>query len=222
MISIIIPTLNEAAVIERGLQTCSQWPGLELIVVDGGSHDRTVEIAGRYARVLTSPPGRAVQMNAGARAARGEILWFVHADTTLPPDGPQQVGAAIAQGYLGGAFRMRFEPSTPFWDLLAWFDNQRTRLFKVYFGSRAMFVRADVFRSLGGFPEIPLMEDVAFSKLLRRAGKTVMLAAVALESFRRFQKNGPLRQLLLDIFLLAAFHLGVSPQRLADFYREIR
>ncbi|UCC61478.1 MAG: TIGR04283 family arsenosugar biosynthesis glycosyltransferase [Anaerolineae bacterium] len=217
-----MPVLNEEKLIEQSLLVLAGWPGLELIVVDGGSVDRTVRLAARYARVITSPPGRAVQMNAGAREARGEIFWFVHVDTTLPPDAPDQVQAAVAEGFVGGAFSTRFDEPTPFWDLITWLDNHRTRIFHIYFGSRAIFVRADTFRELGGFPEIPFLEDVALSRKLRRAGRTVMLDAVALESFRRFRKNGPIRQLLLDMILLGAFGIGVSPWFLARLYKDVR
>lgn len=222
MISVVMPVLNEEKLVERSLEVLSDWPDLELIVADGGSNDQTVELAARYAKVVTSPPGRAVQMNAGAREAKGEVLWFVHVDTTPPPDAADHIRAAVAKEFVGGAFRTRFDEPTPFWDLLTWFDNHRTRIFRVYFGSRAMFVLTDTFWEVGGFPEIPFLEDVAFSRKMRQAGRTVMLDAVALESFRRFQKKGPIRQLLLDMVLLGAFELGVSPWFLARFYENIR
>jgi len=222
VISVVMPVLNEEKLIERSLQVLAGRPGLELIVVDGGSVDRTVSLAARYAKVVTCTPGRAVQMNAGAREAGGEILWFVHVDTTLPSDGPDQVRAAVAEGFLGGAFSTRFDEPTLFWDLITCLDNHRTRIFHIYFGSRAIFVRADAFWEVGGFPEIPFLEDVAFSRKLRQAGRTVMLDAVALESFRRFRKNGPVRQLLLDMILLGAFELGISPWFLARLYKDVR
>jgi hypothetical protein len=161
-------------------------------------------------------------MNAGAREATGEVLWFVHVDTTLPDDAPDHIRAAVVEGFVGGAFSTRFDESTRFWDLLTWLDNQRTRLFRIYFGSRAMFVLADTFWAVGGFPEIPFLEDVAFSRKMRRAGPTVMLDSVALESFRRFRRKGPFRQMLLDMALLCAFEIGVSPWFLARFYENIR
>ena len=218
----VMPVLNEEELIEQSIGVLTGWPGLELIVADGGSTDRTVELAAPHARVVTSPPGRAVQMNAGAREATGEVLWFVHADTGLPHDAPDHIRAAVAEGFVGGAFTTRFDETTRFWDLMAWFDNQRTRLFHVYFGSRAMFVLTDTFWEVGGFPEIPFLEDVAFSRKMRRTGSMVTLDAVALESFRRFREKGPFRQLLLDIALIGAFALGVSPWFLARFYEDIR
>ena len=217
-----MPVLNEEKLIERSLSALGGWPDLERIVVDGGSTDRTAELAARYARVVRSSPGRAVQMNAGARAASGEVLWFVHADTTLPPDAPDHIRSAVAEGFIGGAFSTRFDEPAPFWDLITWFDNHRTRVFHSYFGSRAMFVLAETFHEIGGFPEIPFLEDIAFSRSMRRKGRTVMLDAVALESFRRFREKGPMRQLLLDIVLIGAFELGISPQFLARFYEDIR
>jgi rSAM/selenodomain-associated transferase 2 len=217
-----MPVLNEEKMVERSLGALTRWPDLELIVADGGSTDRTVELAASHAKVVTSPPGRAIQMNAGAREATGDVLWFVHADTSLPDRAPDCIRVAVAEGFVGGAFSTRFDEPTWFWDLMAWFDNQRTRLFRIYFGSRAMFVLADTFWGVGGFPEIPFLEDVAFSRKMRRAGSTVMLDAVALESFRRFRNKGPIRQLLLDMFLLGAFELGASPWFLARFYEDIR
>jgi rSAM/selenodomain-associated transferase 2 len=222
VISVVIPVLNEEKLIEKSVLEFSDWSVLECIVADGGSTDRTVELASKYAKVLVCPPGRAVQMNAAAQEARGEILWFIHVDTTLPPDAPNYILKAIDDGYVGGAFSTRFDEPTPFWDLITMIDNQRTRIFRIYYGSRAMFVRKDLFHRLGGFPEIPFLEDVAFSRLMRKAGKTIMLEAVALESFRRFRKVGPFRQLLLDILLLGAFEFGVSSERLAKFYGDIR
>jgi rSAM/selenodomain-associated transferase 2 len=222
VISVVTPVLNEEKLIERSLEVLAAWPNLELIVVDGGSIDRTAELAARCAKVVISPPGRAVQMNAGAREASGEVLWFVHVDTTLPPDACDHVQAAVAAGFVGGAFSTRFDEPTPFWDLITWLDNHRTRIGHIYFGSRAMFVLADTFWEVGGFPEIPFLEDVAFSRKMRRVGRTVMLDAVALESFRRFRKKGPIRQLLLNMILLGAFELGVSPWFLTRFYEDIR
>ena len=222
MISVVMPVLNEEKLIEGALQTLLSWDDLELIVVDGGSTDNTFQLAEPYAKVIKSKPGRAIQMNAGARIAQGDILWFVHVDTTLLQDAPKHVQNAIDQGYIGGAFSTRFDKFTPFWDRIAWFDNHRARIFHIYYGSRAMFVRTDVFHRLGGFPEIAFLEDVALSRLLRKAGRTVMLEAVALESLRRFEKKGPIRQILLDIVLLAAFELRISPKFLAKFYEDIR
>ncbi len=222
VISVVVPVLNEERLIEKSLVRFSEWSDLEIIVADGGSTDSTVKLAGKYTKVIVCPTGRAIQMNTAAQEARGEILWFVHIDTILPPDAPDYILKAVERGFVGGAFSTRFTESTPFWDLLTWIDNHRTRIFKIYFGSRALFVRRDIFHTLGGFPVIPFLEDVAFSRLMRKAGKTIMLDAVALESFRRFQKVGPLRQLLLDMILLGAFQLGVSSERLAQFYEDVR
>jgi rSAM/selenodomain-associated transferase 2 len=222
MISVVMPVLNEEKLIENSLQTLKKWKELELIVADGGSTDKTVQLAEPHARVVTSARGRAVQMNAGAHVAQGDILWFVHVDTLLLPNSPSHVQNAIDQGFIGGAFSTRFDKFTPFWDRIAWLDNHRARMFHIYYGSRAMFVRADVFHALGGFPEIAFLEDVALSRLLRKTGRTVMLDAVALESLRRFEKKGTIRQILLDIVLLTAFELRISPKFLARFYEDIR
>jgi rSAM/selenodomain-associated transferase 2 len=222
VISVVMPVLNEEKLVERSLGVLIRWPDLELIVADGGSTDRTVELASPHAKVLAGPPGRATQMNAGAREATGEVLWFVHADTSLPDDAPDRVRAAVDKGFVGGAFSSRFDEPTWFWDLMTWLDNQRARLSRIYFGSRAIFVLADTFWGVGGFPEIPFLEDVAFSRKMRQTGPTIVLDAVALESFRRFREKGPIRQLLLDIVLLGAFELGFSPWFLARFYEDVR
>jgi hypothetical protein len=161
-------------------------------------------------------------MNTATQEARGKILWFVHVDTILPPDAPDHILKTIDDGRIGGAFSTSFDEPTPFWDLITRIDNQRTRIFRIYYGSRAMFVRKDIFHQLGGLPEIPFLEDVAFSRLMRKAGKIIMLETVALESFRRFRKDSPFPQLLLDMLLLGAFELRVSSKRLAKFYEDLR
>jgi len=228
LISVVIPALNEEASLAAAIRSCRAAGPCEVVVADGGSTDRTAAIAGELAdRTVVSARGRAVQMNAGAAAALGEILLFLHADTLLPPDGIARVREAMADPALvGGAFRIRLcaspaaSPRTrAALAVIGRAIGLRARLTRSYTGDQAMFVRAERFRAAGGYPEIPLMEDVEWSKRMARDGRTVLLPACVRSSGRRWESWGPARTVLLMWRLRIAYRLGTTPQECAERYR---
>ncbi|HEX6369022.1 MAG TPA: TIGR04283 family arsenosugar biosynthesis glycosyltransferase [Longimicrobium sp.] len=222
-ISIIIPALNEAAGIADALRPLQplRMRGHEVIVVDGGSVDATVEIARPLAdRVIASEPGRARQQNAGAEAATGDVLLFLHADTQLPADADRRVIDGLTESGRGwGRFDVRLSGRRPSLRLVERMMNLRSRVTGIATGDQAIFVRADGFRRAGGFPQIPLMEDVALSGVLRRMGPPLCLRERVLTSSRRWDERGVARTVLLMWRLRAEYALGVDPARLADRYR---
>ncbi len=228
-ISVIIPTLNEEESLPRTL-ACLSAPALtEIIIVDGGSTDGTLSVAREFcartanARVITSPQGRARQMNEGAQASQGEILLFLHADTQLPAQAGQIVESALAKrNAVGGRFDVRFDNPSAWSRIISSFMNQRSRLTGIVTGDQALFVRRQVFELLGGFAQIPLMEDIEFSSRLQQAGRTVALRDTVVTSFRRWDQQGPLRTILLMWTLRFLYWVGVSPHRLARVYRLVR
>lgn len=222
-ISVIVPVLNEADGIEATLLSAGDPAVVEVLVVDGGSTDDTVSRAARVAdRVLVSPRGRALQMNVGARHARGDVLLFLHGDTLLPRDFGHDVLGAVAAGTLGGRFDVRLRGRSRLLPVVAALMNARSRWTRISTGDQAMFVRRDVFARLGGFAEIPLMEDVELSVRLRRAGRVAALRRRVVSSGRRWDDNGAVRTVLLMWGLRIAYACGVSPERLATRYRPAR
>jgi len=226
-VSVIIPALNEAATIAATVRSVRGAGADEVIVVDGGSEDGTSDAARPVADVVvSSPPGRARQMNAGARAAKGAILLFLHADTTMLNGSIPSIRQAVEQeGFLGGAFRVRLavSPSAPplrkaALRLTARMIGVRARLFRAYTGDQAIFLRRDVFERIGAYPEIPLMEDVELSRRLTRQGRTVLLPVPVTTSARRWETRGTLRTILLMWGLRLAYLLGMPPGRCAELY----
>ena len=225
-LSVVVPALNEAGWIAPTLERAraALGPEAELIVVDGGSVDRTRERARPLARVLECDAGRGRQLNVGARAARGRVLVFLHADTRLE-DG---AGAAILEAVERGAdlgchrFGVHPPPEGPGrWSLLERAVNLRTRLFRTATGDQAVFATRAFLRRVGGFPEQPLFEDVAFIRRSRRAGgRFRVLPVTARTSRRRWESAGFLTTVLLHLALRAGHALGIPPRRLAEWYRE--
>jgi rSAM/selenodomain-associated transferase 2 len=226
-ISVVVPALNEEREIGPTLASLAPQRPAEVLVVDGGSTDRTVEVArAAGAKVTASARGRAIQMNAGAAVATGEVLLFLHADCRLDPGGLNAVAAAFARAgsdaIVGGWFNQRYDRPEMVYRLLAAGANLRAGRLRLPYGDQAIFVRADVFRRLGGFPLLPIMEDVAFARALRRAGRTVMLRATVRPSARRFEQVGPWRmQWRFWSFSLRAA-AGVPLERLAAEYADVR
>lgn len=221
LLSLILPVLDEAATLPAQLARLQDLRrrGAELLVVDGGSADATPVLARPLVdRLITAPRGRAAQMNAGAGAARGQVLLFLHADTTLPPAADALIDAAIAAGAAWGRFDVRIDAHHPLLRLVERMMNWRSRLSGIATGDQAIFVRHDIFTRLGGFPELPLMEDIAFSKLLKRIARPACLRAQVLTSGRRWEKHGVLRTIVLMWSLRASYFLGADPQRLAVRY----
>lgn len=222
-ISIIIPALNEADTLNDTLGSLQQWRkhGHEVILVDGGSEDESQAIATPLVDVvLESEKGRAQQMNAGAHLAKGEVLLFLHADTQLPEKADDMIQHALGQ-YRWGRFDVRLSGSHWLLRVVERLMNWRSCLTGVATGDQAIFLERKLFDEVGGFPELPLMEDIAISKLLRRqVGRSACLRPPLTTSSRRWEENGILRTTLLMWRLRLAYFLGVSPQHLARHYRH--
>ena len=221
-LSVVVPALNESAGVVATL-AAFKGLGVEIILVDGGSYDDTVAVASPYAdRVLVAPRGRARQMNAGAAAATGEVLLFLHADTELPPGGERLVLAAIDAGAVWGRFDVRIAGRSRWLPVVAALMNLRSRLTGIATGDQAIFVRRDAFVAVGGFPEQPLMEDIALSARLGRIGRPACLRARVTTSGRRWEAGGVWRTILLMWSLRLRYFLGAPPERLARDYRHAR
>jgi rSAM/selenodomain-associated transferase 2 len=220
-LSIIMPVLNEAAGIEAALQALRRFRarGVEIVVADGASSDGTADIARGYAdRVVNAPRGRALQMNAGAAAAAGDVLLFLHADTQLPADAERQVMDGLARsGRLWGRFDVQFDSGGALL-LVAAAMNLRSRLTGIATGDQAMFMTRAAFDEAGGFPPIALMEDIALSVKLKRLGRPLCLKARVTTSGRRWRERGTLRTVLLMWRLRLAYFLGADPAKLARAY----
>jgi rSAM/selenodomain-associated transferase 2 len=220
-VAIIVPVLNEADGIVGALRRLRRdFPDCDLVVVDGGSSDATAALAAPYARVLHSPPGRAVQMNVGASASAAPVLWFVHADCHVDPHALGQVRAALADpGVVGGGLSLRFDRRSLGLDYLAWSSTKRARHLHQVFGDQAMFVRRDAFVLLGGFPEIAIMEDLELSRRLARLGRLAVLPATSTASARRLVEHGTWSMIIFMQLLKLGYFLGVAPEKLARLYR---
>jgi len=217
-LSIVVPVLNEAPRIRTHLAALAplRGQGVEVVVVDGGSGDGTAELAGGLCdRVLSAPRGRARQMNAGARAANGGHLLFLHADTQLPAGAAALVARAL-EARAWGRFDVAIESTHPLLRLVAAAMNLRSRLTGIATGDQAIFVRREAF---DGFPEIPLMEDVAFSAAMRRKGPPACLRERVVTSARRWESRGVLATIVLMWRIRLAYALGADPARLAERYR---
>ncbi|WP_310452891.1 TIGR04283 family arsenosugar biosynthesis glycosyltransferase [Sulfuritalea sp.] len=220
-LSIVMPVLNEAPQIAARLQALQplRAQGVELIVADGGSSDGTAQLAAPLAdRVLAAPRGRAAQMNAGAVASRGRILLFLHADSALPEAALPALRQAIAGGADWGRFDVRIDGRHPLLRIVERMMNWRSRLTGIATGDQAIFVRREVFENLGGYPELPLMEDIALCAALKRRTAPACLREIVTTSARRWERHGVLRTILLMWWLRAAWFLGADPARLARRY----
>jgi rSAM/selenodomain-associated transferase 2 len=221
-IVIIVPALDEAHNLQWLLPDLARrWPEAEVVVVDGGSRDATVEVVRRHAgvRYLASSPGRARQMNAGARATAGELLVFLHADTRLPDGALEAIQAAMRDPRVaGGRFDVAFDSPRPIMRATAVLMNVRSRLSGIATGDQVIFVRRAAFEALDGFADIPLMEDVEFSRRLKRRGRLACLRLRVTTSARKWEHEGPVRTVLLMWTLRLLYFLGACPRRLHRWY----
>lgn len=221
-ISIVAPVLNEAETIESRLSALAPFraEGAEIVVADGGSDDGTPGVAARFAdRAISSARGRAIQMNAGARAACGEILVFLHIDTSLPPDALTLIRGALQEdARVWGRFDVRIEGVHPLLPAVAAFMNARSRTIGIATGDQAVFVRRSAFERVGGYPEIALMEDIALSASLKRLSRPACLRARVTTSGRRWDDKGFWRTVLLMWRLRLAYFFGADPADLARRY----
>jgi len=220
-ISIIIPVLNEANTIEKTLTSLENASNIEVVVVDGGSQDETVALAQSLGvKVVCSAAGRACQMNAGALAATGEILLFLHADTHLPADFAPLVRQALENSRtVAGAFKLRIDADLRGLRLIENLVNWRSRFFSLPYGDQAIFIWADIFQDLGGFPNLAIMEDFELMQRLKKRGKVTIVSASVITSGRRWQKLGVIKTTLINQLIVIGYFLGISPTQLVRWYR---
>jgi rSAM/selenodomain-associated transferase 2 len=221
-LSIVIPTLDEAQGIVAALSALQPFRerGAEVIVADGGSRDRTVDLARPLAdRVVSAPRGRGAQMNAGAAVATGEVLLFLHADSTLPPEADRLLLDGLRErSWEWGRFDVQIAGRSPLLVVVAGLMNWRSMITGIATGDQAMFATREAFSEAGRFPDIPLMEDIALSKRLKRISRPLCLAARVVTSGRRWENNGVVRTILLMWRLRLAFFFGAEPATLARRY----
>jgi uncharacterized protein len=221
-LAIVMPTLDEEAALERSLPAALALAD-EVVVSDGGSGDRTLEIARRHgARVVCGPPGRGGQLNRGAAAAVSDVLLFLHADTVLPPGAGSLVRDAVAKGAEFGAFALRFDDGRPIYRLASRLINLRTRLTRLPLGDQAHFVTRAAFERLGGFRDWPILEDLDFARRARRETRVALIDQAVLTAARRYVERGFFRTASTNWLIWVLFALRVSPHRLARLYRQIR
>ena len=221
-ISIVVPTLNEAGQLEQTLQAIgTPGPQLEIIIVDAGSRDRSLEIAQEHGcQTFTVDRGRGAQMNAGAAVSSGQTLLFLHADTHLPSGYRACVEDCLAAGHVAGAFRLGITGQRLGLRIVEHGANLRSRWLQMPYGDQALFMRASTFFNLGGFGRLPIMEDYELVVRLRRIGKIGLLPQRVATSGRRWLKRGILKTTAINQLCLLAYRLGISPQRIANFYRR--
>ena len=220
-VSIIIPMLNEEAELPGLLGSLGTLGGQpEILFVDGGSRDRGPALVRQAGLpVLDSPPGRALQMNLGARRARGEVLVFLHADSRLPADSLRAIDAAMSDpAVVGGRLDLVYERAEWPYPWIARLGNLRSRLTKIFTGDQTIFVRRAAFDAVGGYPEIPLMEDIEFSRRLKRLGRVACLPAPVAGSTRKWRREGVWRTIGLMWLLRCLYALGASPESLHRLY----
>ena len=223
-LSIIIPTLNEKDVLGKTLRRLQHRKNCEVIVVDGGSRDTTLELAQKSGcRIITSPKGRGRQMNLGAAEAQGEVLLFLHADTLLPENFPELIFAAVNRPFFAaGAFSLAINSPSKSLAVIAFLANLRSRFLHLPYGDQALFVPRSTFNAIRGFPEIEIMEDFVFMQKIKKKGKIVILPEYATTSARRWRNMGIIRTTLINQLIVCSYSLGVPPSILARWYQRMR
>ena len=233
-ISIIIPVLNEARIIENTLKRLKTGSDVEIIVVDGGSKDETIDLVKQWEKsgtenqpeiklIVSSNSGRANQMNQGAAIAKGDILLFLHADTKLPPDYSQLVRETLAPPQvIAGAFELAIDSPQKSLRFIETMVNWRSRFFSLPYGDQALFLKQKTFQEMGGFADLPIMEDFEFVKRLQRQGKIALAPAQVITSPRRWQKLGVFKTTLINQLIILGYYLGIPPIKLKNFYRGIK
>ena len=225
LISVIIPTLNEEKHISACLQAARQnYPPdqVEIIVVDGGSQDGTCQQIPKHVKLMHTSPNRALQMNQGVTESKGDILIFCHGDTRLPLNWRKRILRALKDPQVtGGAFQSRLEPEVK---SIRWINIFKLpQDWRFMYGDQGMFVRRSIFESMGGFPEIPLMEDVELARKMAKRGKVVRIDARVITDSRRMLENGPLRQIIGNAWRMISYlYLGASPEDIAKNYQSSR
>ena len=220
-LSIVTPVLNEEEGIMPFLKSLQVYRSsqVEIILVDGGSDDNTRALAEPWVdQLFQVPAGRAAQMNYGAKKAKGEVLLFLHGDTFLPDEAFEALDSFLNSAALWGHFDLKLSGKHPLFRIIERFINVRSRLSGIATGDQAMFIKRTVFIEMEGFPVIPLMEDVAFSSILKRQSAPLCINFPVMTDSRRWQQKGILKTVLLMWGLRFAFYLGVSPRRLHAWY----
>ena len=222
-IALIIPIYNESKTIASMLTQLENLPGdWEILFADGGSCDDTLAQIGDRFRVLNAPKGRANQMNYAARKASSDFVWFVHCDSQLPKDAHAQITAAVEKGAKWGCFHIGFDYDGPFMGCNTYLSNRRARR-GIAFGDQGIWVRKEVFDSIGGFPDLPIMEDYEFSRQLNAAGVPIcQLPGRIITSGRRYEKKFPLLTMWQMFYLRCLYRSGTDIQEIARRYRDIR
>lgn len=218
-VSVIVPVLDEQPRIAGLLTRLRAMSPEQVVVVDGGSTDATAAVAAPLCdHLIGSRPGRARQMNAGAAVATEEVLWFVHADSVVPGDALQQIREALAVGADWGRFDVRLSGDRVLYRVVAWCMNRRSRLTGICTGDQGLFVRREAFERAGGYPDQPLMEDIALCRALKALGPPACAPGPLVTSSRRWETRGAWRTILLMWRLRLAYALGCSPERLHRHY----
>ena len=223
-ISIIVPVFNEETIIVPFLRNLPPVRNMEVVVADGGSRDRTVPLARGFQAlypltVCSAPRGRARQMNEGARRATGDILVFLHVDSAISEEGLESALKALeAPEVVGGAFHLRIDSDRLLLKAVAGMANRRSRWWGLPYGDQGLFVRKDVFEKMGGYADLPLMEDVDFIRRLKKEGRVAFLEEEIITSARRWEQEGILYTTLRNLFLLGLYFLGVPPRRFSKWY----
>ncbi len=225
MISIVIPTLNESACIRETLRCLVEnaMGPIEIIVVDGGSIDSTVEIAAEFdVQIVNGPAGRSAQMNAGAAVATGDVLMFLHGDTRVPKDFDQWIVNTLEQQQepIAGAFNLEIAGES--WQLrwVEWGVRVRSTIFQLPYGDQAIFLKSSTFYKFGGFPELAIMEDFVLIRSLAKCGRIAIVPAAVITSARRWEKQGVIKTTVINQMMIIGYALGVEPDRLRQWYRS--
>lgn len=223
MISVIIPVYNEEKAISQTLDSLFYNDNLEVIVVDGSSLDRTVELAKKYpVKIIRSIKNRAAQMNTGVEAAGGDAFLFLHADCFLDKGAVEAIEKYLSKGYVGGCFSQKINSNQLIYRFIELSGNIRAKLFKIFYGDQAIFVSRDAFFRIGGFERGGLFEDILFSKKLRQIGRVAALKNKIYTSPRRWEVQGKIKATLINWFMTLGFWLRISPVTLKRIYLDIR
>jgi len=223
MITIIIPVLNEEEILTKNYDHFTDLgKDAEIIFVDGGSSDRTIELASRLGKVVKSKRGRARQLALGVKEAKGDALLFLHADCYIKSNALFNACKCMGNGAIGGCFTQRLDSDLPIYRKIEYKGNKRARNRKIFSGDQGIFVRKDIFFALGGFPEVPVLEDILFSKKLRKAGRVEVLDDKIYVSARRWQKEGFFKTNTLYTIMSILFLLHVPLGIIKVIYRDIK